>query len=103
MLGIANEHIEVAACQALLQQSLEILILLGTGVLELINHEMGDGGPYTLIDECRAALQYGADEFVGVTDEDGVGLMAETFQMQVNHAQQTQQQEAEEGKKKDQI
>ena len=49
LFGIANEHVEVAARQTLLQQSLEILILLGTGVLELINHEMGYRGAHTLI------------------------------------------------------
>ena len=42
LLGVADEHIEIAIGQALLEQAAEVLILLSTRVLELINHEVGN-------------------------------------------------------------
>ena len=86
LLGVADEHVEVAARQTLVQQALEIIVLFGTGVLKLVNHEVGNRRADTFINKGRAALQHGADEFVGVTDEDGVGLVAKALQVNVNHA-----------------
>ena len=43
LLGVTDEHVEIAIGQALLEQATEVLILLGARVLELVNHEVGNG------------------------------------------------------------
>ena len=49
LLGVTDEHIEVAARQTLMQQPLEIIVLLGTGVLKLVDHEVGNRRSDTFI------------------------------------------------------
>ena len=43
LLGVTDEHVEIAIGQALLEQAAEVLILLGARVLELVDHEVGNG------------------------------------------------------------
>ena len=81
----------MAVGQALFQQALEILVLLGTRVLELVDHEIEDHRPYPLVHEVGAAVKHRADQLVGVTNEDGVGLVTVFLEEQVNHRQHAQQ------------
>ena len=69
LLCITDEHVEVTVGEALLEQIKEVLILLGTRVLELIDHEVGNHRVDALIDKVGATLEHRADEFVGVTNE----------------------------------
>ena len=91
LLGVTDEHIEVAIGKALLEQATEVLVLLGTRILELIDHEVGNHRAHALIDEGRTAIENRANQLVGVTDEDRVGLMTVTLQEDINHRYQTQQ------------
>ena len=44
----------------------------------------------TLIDKLRAAIEHGADELVGIANEDRVGLVPEFLKENVNHGQHAQ-------------
>ena len=90
LLGVSNQQIETPAGKALLQQSPEVLVLLGARVLELINHEVVDGCSHTFIDTVRPAGKDDTYQIIRVTDEDGVALMTVFLEKDINHCQHAQ-------------
>ena len=52
---------------------------------------MGNRRAHTLIDEIGPALEHRADKFIGIPDQDGIGLMTVILKEKVNHREHTQQ------------